>query len=90
MLDVLDVASIMEDAGVRKALDVLTSLSVTRSYIDLKLLIFLKSMETHTFIAAWGEFILTLEDVAVMLQLSLFVDHGATGIILIKEEERTL
>lgn len=47
-------------------------------------------METHTFIDAWGEFTLTLEDVAVMLHLPLFVDHGVTGIILIKEEERIL
>lgn len=42
------------DAGVRKDLDVSTSLFVTRSYVDLELLVFIWSVERHTFIVAWG------------------------------------
>lgn len=47
------VANTIGDAGIRKAVDVSTPLSVTRSHIDLKLLIFWWSIERNTFVTSW-------------------------------------
>lgn len=47
-------------------------------------------METHTFVAPWGEFISKLEDVEGMFLLPLFTDNDTTCILLSEEEERTL
>lgn len=84
-----NMASTLDDTGIRKAL-LSTSLSVTKSYADFKLLISCWSVPTHTFISVWGEFTLTLKDVAVLSRLPLFGDHGAMRIVLTEEEERTL
>lgn len=87
----LGVTDTSVDASVRKDLDVSTSMSMTKSYDDLKLLISCWSVDKHAFIASWGEFTPTLEDVAVMFYISLFADYSARGIILTEEEEeRTL
>lgn len=85
MLTILGVASTLTDAGRRKALVIPTSLPITKSYADLKFLISHLSVEMHTFIVSWGEFNLTLEDLAVMFRMSVLADHSATGIVLIEE-----
>lgn len=43
-----------------------------------------------SFISAWGEFTPVLTDVKVFFYMPLFMDHGATGVSLTEEEERTL
>lgn len=43
----LGVLDIIRQADIRKALDVSKSLSMTKSYVDLELLIFHSSVETH-------------------------------------------
>lgn len=44
----------------------------------------------HTFVTSLGEFTPTLEDVSMMFRLPIFVDKGATGLVLSEEEERRL
>lgn len=45
-------------------------------------------MESHKFLATWGEFIPTLEDVASLTMLPLFGEMNAIGIVL-KEGDQT-
>lgn len=69
---------------IRKALENAKSLFVIRKHNGLELLISYWSIEIHTFIASWGEFRTTLEDVSAIVRLYLFGDHNATGITLEK------
>lgn len=80
----------LAEAGVRKALNILASRSIVRSYVDLELLISYWSVETLTFITTWGEFTPMLKDVVVMFRLPQLAKHDATGIVLSEEEEGTL
>lgn len=48
----------------------------------------LESGDSH-FLATWGEFTPTLEDVTVIFYLPLCGDHGAMGLVLIKEKKDT-
>lgn len=79
-------ANTLVECGVRKALDILLSMSVIKSHANLKLLFSRWSVETHAFIVSWGEFTSTLEDVAVMLHLPLLSDNWATDIALSGED----
>ena len=45
------------------------------------------SVQTHTFIAAWGEFAPTLEDVYVLFKLSEFGKTDITTFMASQEEE---
>lgn len=45
-------------------------------------------METHTFLASWGEFGPSLEDVDMLTSLPLFNGAHATSIILEGEEQK--
>lgn len=38
-------------------------------------------------IVSWGEFTLTMQDVAVMFHFLLFTNHAVVGIVLTEEEE---
>lgn len=69
------VADTLIEVGVKKALDNSTSMSMTRSHVDLELLISQGIVETHIFITAWGECIPMLQYVAVLFCLPLFLDH---------------
>lgn len=72
-------ADTLAEAGMRKTLDISISMYVTLSHADLKFLMSHCSVETHTFVASWGEPTPTLEDVMVMFCLSLFVDNNYNG-----------
>lgn len=52
-------------AGIKKALNMSKSLVISRCPEDLGLLLSLWSSESHTYIAVWGEFFPTLEDVII-------------------------
>lgn len=80
----------LPEAGMRKALDISTFMSVIWSHTALELFISRWSVETHTFIAAWREFAPTVENVVVKFLLLLFRNHGANGIVMSEEEEMTL
>lgn len=86
VLSLSSVGDTLVEAGVRKALDMSMSMSVTRSHADLELLISSWSAETYTFIASWEEFTPMLEDVVVTFRLPLCADNSATGIVFSKEE----
>lgn len=73
-----DVVGILVELGIRKALDISLSMSVTRSHADLELLV--SHWSTHTSVSSWGEFTWTMYDVQVMFHLLLFADNGARGI----------
>lgn len=64
-------------AGIGKALNLSKTLVINRSPLDLEFLISRWSIESHTFIAAWGEFGLTLEDVVVLAGLPVCGDSRA-------------
>lgn len=74
----------------RKALECSKSLSVIRNHGDFELLLSRCTIETHTFMAAWGEFALMLEDVAAITRLSLVEDKNAMAIVLEGHDEMTL
>lgn len=67
-------------AGIGKALNLSKSLVVNRSPLDLEFLISRWSTESHTFVAAWGEFGPTLEDVVVLMGLPVFGEVQAVSI----------
>lgn len=56
-------------AGIGKALNLSKTLYINKSPADLEFLIFRWSVESHTFVTAWGEFFPTLEDVVVLTGL---------------------
>lgn len=57
--------------GIGKALNLSKTLFINRSPMDLEFLISRWSVESHTFVTAWGEFYPTLEDVAMLTGLPL-------------------
>lgn len=79
----------LKDTSVMKALVISTSQFLARNYVDMELLISRWSVETHTFVAASGEFVPTLQDVGVISRMLLLRDHSAMGLVLNEEEERT-
>lgn len=60
MLSVQNIADILLDASVGKAVDVSLDMSITRSHADFEFLIFRWGTDTHTFVTSWGEFTPTL------------------------------
>lgn len=67
-------------AGIGKALNLSKTLVVNRSPLDLEFLISRWSVESHTFVAAWEEFELTLEDVVVLTGLPVFGEVQAINV----------
>lgn len=61
--------------------------SITRFHEDLELLVSRWSVESHTFVAAWGKLGLTLEEVLNLMALPLYKEANAMGLILEGEEE---
>lgn len=66
--------------GIRKALNMAKIISVQRKHEDLEFLISCWSIESHTFIVAWGEFGPTLEDIAALTYLPIFGNSNAISI----------
>lgn len=71
-----DTINMFNKIGIGKALTMAQTLFTNRKPLDLEILISRWSTETDTFVAAWGEFGPSLENVAVLTSL-LFV--GDTG-----------
>lgn len=67
-------------AGIGKALNLSKTLVINRSPLDLEFFISRWSVESHTFVAAWGEFGPTLEDVVVLIGLPVFGEVEAIAI----------
>lgn len=55
-----------------------SKMSIERNSKDLEFLVLRWSIETHTFVASWGEFGPTLEDVVALMSLPLFGDAQVT------------
>lgn len=49
-----------------------------------------RSVETHTFIAAWGKFGPTLEDVLDLMALPLYGETNSIGVTFEEEDEDKL
>lgn len=73
-------------AGIGKALNLLKTLIINRSPLDLEFLISRWSVESHTLVAARGEFGPTLEDVVVLTGLPIF---GDAKVIAMSDDSRT-
>lgn len=67
-------------AGIGKALNLSKTLVINRSPLDLEFLISRWSIESHIFVAAWGEFGPTLEDVVVLTGLPVFGEVQAINV----------
>lgn len=67
-------------ASIGKALNLSKTLIINRSPLDLELLISRWSIESHIFVAAWGEFGPTLEDVVVLTGLPVFGEVQAINV----------
>lgn len=76
VFSVQNIADILSDASVTKAVDVSLDISIIRSHVDLELLISRWRIKTPTFITTWREFSPTLEDVSVMSRLSVLAARG--------------
>lgn len=63
--------------GIGKALNLSKTRVINRSPLDLEFLISRWSIESHTFVAAWGGFGRTLEDVVVLTGLPIFRESRA-------------
>lgn len=60
---------------------------MTRYHHDLEFLVSSWSCKIHTFVAAWGEFTLTLEDVARLTTLLMFGEVNAIRTVLEEEDD---
>lgn len=79
----VSVASLSErlmDANVKLPIFCSRVCSLCRQHSDLEVLISKWSIDTHTFITSWGEFIPTLKDMLQMRHLSLFGEANAMGL----------
>lgn len=76
--------------GWSKTLTCSRFLSLTRHHQDLEIPVLRWNTESHTFVAVWGEFTPTLEDLARQTMLSLFVEANTMGIILEGDDQTKL
>lgn len=77
--------------GVEKAFNFMAyTISINRRHGDLEFLISRWSIENYTFVAAWGKFAPTLEDVFDSAMLPLFGDAYAIWIVLDEEDKEKL
>lgn len=89
ILSQADMGKFLEDVGVLRPLQYAIQMDVDRSPVDLAFLISRWSSYSHTFIAAWGEFCPSLEDVFMLTGLSTFGDYHTVD-ALDDEGERLL
>lgn len=80
----------MAKAGTKTTLECSKSLCIIRNHGDLELLISRWNTQTHTFMAAWGEFVPSLEDVVVIARLPVFEDRKAMVVVLKGEDKEML
>ncbi|KAK9277971.1 hypothetical protein L1049_027528 [Liquidambar formosana] len=78
----------LQSAGILKAVKLSAILDVKRDKQSLEFLLSRWSAETHTFVTAWGEFGITLEDVVVLTWLTPFGEEKWSGIILSPQEQK--
>lgn len=84
-----DMGKFLEDIGVLRPLQYAVQMDVNRNSVDLSFFISRWSSYSHTFIATWGEFYLSLEDVYMITGLLTFGDYHAVD-ALDDEGERLL
>lgn len=83
MMAILENSNKMLSVGIKKALGCSRIHSITRTHGDLEFLVSRWSMESHTFVVAWGEFTPTVEDV-----LNIFYGKTkAMGPMLVREDQ---
>lgn len=87
VLSVPDVVDTLAETCIREALDISMSMSVTRSHVDLELLIYCWGAETHTFVTSKREFPPRWRTYGLCSRLSQYANNDMTSIILSKEEE---
>lgn len=80
----------MLSVGIMKPTNCSRIYSVARVQGDLEILISRCSVESHTFGAAWGEFVLILEDVLNNMALPLYGETNAMGSMFMAEDEDNL
>lgn len=88
MLDQPGMPRKFQDLGILRAITPARKASVERDPKDLEFLLSRWSTETHSFIAAWGEFGPTLEDVAVLTSLPIFGDTQVAHFKLTEKENK--
>lgn len=61
---------------------------VNRKPADLKFLMSRRSTKTHTFVTAWGELGLMLEDVSMLASLPIFGETQVANLVISEGETR--
>lgn len=67
-----DMKSFLEELGILRPIQNAMHADVERNQLELGFLVSRWSSHSHTFVAAWGEFCLSLEDVEMLTNLPLF------------------
>lgn len=80
----------MTKVSVKKEPNCSRSLSMVRRHFDLEFLVSRWGVESHTFIAVYGRFGGTLEDVVVLIMLAIYEENNAMGVTLGENDTRKL
>lgn len=76
------------EVGVLKAIVRARSIAIERNPVDLEFLMSRRSVETHIFVSAWGEFTPSLKDVAMLMSLPFFGEAHSTGVTLKEKDQK--
>ncbi|XP_059656851.1 uncharacterized protein LOC132303569 [Cornus florida] len=82
-----DYRLILERSNILNAIRLFSVLTIRRDNLSLRTLISRWSTDSHTFVASWGEFSPTLEDVAVLYRLPILGDNDVNLIDLAPEDQ---
>lgn len=77
---------LLNQIGIMKGIVQVKLMAIERNSIDLEFLMSRWTIDTHTFMATWGEFSPSLEDVAMLMSLPFFGMEHAIGVTL-KEKD---
>lgn len=72
-----DMGKFLDKKGVLRSFQYALVMDVDKSPVDLSFLISRRSSHSHTFVAVWGEFCPSLEDVFMLTELLMFGDYHA-------------
>lgn len=73
---------------VRKAFTQVVTLSHNRKQPDIEFLVSRLSTKTYIFVASWGEFRPSIEDIVVLTSLPLFGDNHVIMMVLKGEDKK--
>lgn len=78
-------AKFLEDLGVLRPIQYAMFVEVERNPVDLAFLVSRWSLSSHTFLAAWGEFCPSLEDMVMFTGLPIFGNYHVMDTLAMRE-----